>query len=102
MITFNHFEEAIKIIQEFSQEIDKFEKMGYYIAEMPIVDMTSRLLDLFIKSHFTEKGTDLIYWWLYENVEKVITLENNEKVYIETLEDLWDFMISDKDTYFNN
>ena len=102
MITFNHFEEAIKIIQEFSQEIDKFEEMGYYIAEMPIVDMTSQLLDVFIKSHFTEKGTDLVYWWLYENVEKVITLENNEKVYIETLEDLWDFMITDKDTYFNN
>ena len=89
MITFNHFEEAIKIIQEFSQEIDKFEEMGYYIAEMPIVDMTSQLLDVFIKSHFTEKGTDLVYWWLYENV-------------IETLEDLWDFMITDKDTYFNN
>ena len=89
MITFNHFEEAIKIIQEFSQEIDKFEEMGYYIAEMPIVDMTSQLLDVFIKSHFTEKGTDLVYWWLYENV-------------IETLEDLWDFMITNKDTYFNN
>ena len=30
------------------------------------------LFDNFISSHFTLAGCDLVYWWLYESVPKVI------------------------------
>lgn len=62
-------------------------------------DVDSAILNLLIK--LTGDSEDTISWWLYENVEKIITITNkssinptNEDVLIklETMEDLYDYL----------
>lgn len=70
-----------------------------------------KFFDNFINSFgFTEEGVDLFYWWMYDNVNKIIykTIEPNLfnpkskkiEINVEDLEDLWKYMIKHKDIYF--
>lgn len=67
------------------------------------------MLDRFLESFLTNDGQDLIFWWLFEDVDKIIihteppTLFNNkEKIEynVEDLEDFWNYLIKYKDEYF--
>jgi hypothetical protein len=62
-------------------------------------DVDSAILNLLIK--LTGDSEDTISWWLYENVEKVITITNKSSinpgkedvfVKLETVEDLYDYL----------
>jgi hypothetical protein len=57
------------------------------------------MLDIFIQSHFTDSGCDLITWWLFESVPKII-YQDDLKISVETLDELWEYMINNKEDYF--
>lgn len=40
---------------------------------------------------------DWISWWLYEDVDKVVTFNNGEKIIVKTPEQLYDFLVKDED-----
>lgn len=70
------------------------------------------MLDLFIDSHFTEQGADIINYFLFEtipdkaiyvNQEKDMFNEEKEIRYpLETIDDLWNFLLTDVKLYFKN
>lgn len=43
---------------------------------------------------------DLVGWWLYETVEKIIIVDENTKINLEKVEDFTDYLI--KEYYKNN
>lgn len=69
----------------------------------------SKMFDLFIESHFSESGCDLVFWWYYEDVPKIIyekidsnlfDKEKEVKINIKSIDDLWTYMIKHKEEYF--
>jgi len=36
---------------------------------------------------------DLLFWWLYEDVEKVVYIDDGDKsIKVESLDELWDYI----------
>lgn len=64
-------------------------------------EAVTKLFDTFIDSHFTQDGQDLIYWWMYEDVDKVITVDNTEYS-VESIEDLWKYIETYSKDYLLN
>lgn len=63
--------------------------------------------DTIMKFFFNEAGIDLIYWWLLEDVEKIIYDSTNEHVIarLDRPEDLYDYLMNDvttTHTYLND
>lgn len=71
-----------------------------------------KMLDLFLDSHFTGEGEDWIFYYLFEDVEdkaayvtkdKDIFDEKKEIRYpLDTIDGLWDFLLTDKQLYFKD
>ena len=103
---YEFFEEATRRMKE------AFCGKSHLFVECDWVDSVGKMLDIFIESHFTEKGADWIYYYLFESVEDkrvMITKEADlfkEKEEIEyhlnSIDKLWEFLLTDKKLYFKN
>lgn len=93
MITLEEFKEVFKIIKEFESDNDKLTKIllkdtyGFVDYGFPIVDLVLRLLN----KVFNIDDPDLFSWWLYENVEKIISMPNGVKYDITEISDLYHY-----------
>ena len=118
MITKEEFSKFIINYQTFEKAISRMEeafsgrKYGCNLFDCDWVDSVGQMLDLFIDSHFTEKGSDWIYYYLFELIEDkkvIITKEANlfkEKeemeFHLNSIDELWNFLLTDKKLYFKN
>lgn len=93
-ISKRNFCKIINIIQNFQQERDAFtesiEKFcdGYII--LTLGDSTIQSLVEYLEVVTYDDG-DYINWWLYEDVEKVVFVEEQE-ISLSTAEQLYDFL----------
>lgn len=118
MITQEEFRKFIEKYNEFDEAINRIEeafcgsRFGLNLFDCDWVDAVGQMFDTFIESHFTEKGSDWIYYYLYEDIgdhKVIITKEadmfNEEKeieYHLNSIEDLWNFLLTDKKKYFKN
>lgn len=104
MLTFKEFKESINCLNKINKFNDDFYKnYKINVSETDAIQESWKLFNTFIDSHFTESGKDLVYWWIYENVPKIIynnTVFGKEKINIENIEDFWKYLESDKKLYF--
>ena len=102
MLTKDLFIKQIELELKFNKELDKLENiLGCSLIECKLVNMHYDTFDGFLESNFTETGSDLIYWWMYEEVPKEIFINDaDDKIDVEDLSDLWDYMCKDKETFF--
>ena len=80
--------------------IDKAYDIGIDFIDNPYVAASDKITAYLLKVYFTEKGIDLITWWLYEDVEKEITI-NNTTIKVNTLDELWHYITIFYDIYLN-
>lgn len=65
--------------------------------DIDIIEVTFKMLRIFLNSHFTEEGTKFILEWLFEN-NKSTTLtynglfDSNEKYVIDDIDKLWNYV----------
>ena len=117
MITKKELYDFITKYQVFSDAVDRMEeaisgkKFRCNLFETDWYDAVGCMLDIFLDSHFTEDGCNLITWWLWEDVDKIIyetvdpDLFNGEteiEYNIESFDNLWNYMIKHKKDYFKN
>jgi len=117
MITKDDFSKFLTEYEFFKKAIDRFGKaLGgnefYYIYECDWYDSVGIMLEIFIDSHFTEKGADWIYYYLFEDIEDhkvIVTKEadlfgDKEKVeyHLNNIDELWNFLLINKNLYFKN
>ena len=94
-ITKEQFIKAISQIQNLHSQQDTLNKLidkltdgfsvvdiGNYVVE-ELINMININLDL--------EDKDLLGWWLYEDVEKIICIDD-KPVKVETLDELWDYI----------
>ena len=76
---------------EFLEALDD---IGLNLYESPLSTSNDSLFDIWINTFVTQDGSDLIYWWLFEDVDKVIYKDDKVVATLETVEDLFDYMLS--------
>lgn len=88
----NAFKKLIENIQSAEQYVKKCADLNFDIFESPLYDFYGKLLDEYLKSKFSTEIIDTIYWWLFEDVEHIVTL-NNKKYNLKTIDDLYRFIL---------
>lgn len=118
MITKGEFIKFIQSYIEFQDSVDNFDKAitgkSYpsILFETKWYEAVGRMLDSFLDSHFTDYGIDWICYFLFEDVnDKAAYIKqegdmfNEEKEIrysLESADELWDFLLTDKKLYFKN
>lgn len=94
MITFEELKTIIDKKSLFDERLEELQKIlnSRDLFEIDLVQLSFFFFDEYICSHFTEDGSDLIFWWLYEDVPKII-YENDIKYNVEDLKDLWNYLV---------
>lgn len=111
MITKKELFSFITTYQSFEKAIERMEeaisgsKYGCNLFESDWYNSVGKMFDVFLESHFTEVGRDLIYYYLFENCEHIIYEKNDnnlfdkekEKIYkLNSIDDLWNYMTNSK------
>lgn len=94
------FVETLLKYQNFLDVSDRLMDLGIDLAEGPITEAIDTLLDSWIDSITGEAGSDLIYWWLFEDVEKKIYEDDKVVATLDTAEDLYNYM--KENNYFHD
>lgn len=116
MISKELFIKYISEYQRFNRAFDRLEealmgnKYRSNLYEADWYQSVGYMLDIFLESHFTEYGCDLINAYLFENChefwiteDKTLFEDKSKKHYTyETLEELYDVMLKFKNDYFLN
>ena len=86
-------EEFIKIINsiiKIDDTITKLYDIGVDIVSSPLCDY-GIITDILWTYIYGKEGMDIINWWLYESVDKIITIDG-ENIDVTKVEDLYDFL----------
>lgn len=89
MILQEDLKRIINLQQEFVEEWDKNPVLN---IESRLYDVPLIMFDTCINSVLTETGADLLFWWLYENVDKIIYLKDGSEIDLTNLDDLLDYL----------
>ena len=96
------FVKQIQLIQQLNIKTDQLKDIGINIIESPLYDIPAKLFDNFIETVCTDDGVDLVFWWLYEDVDKVICEHIGEaeeqKISLDTVYQLYEYL--EKNKYF--
>lgn len=91
-----NFVKAIELMKAFNDKVDLLsDNLNIDIIESDFYSIPAQLFDNFVESVCTEDGAELVFWWMYEDVEKMIyeSDESSEKVYhLDTVDDLFNYM----------
>lgn len=94
------FVETLLKYQDFLDVSDRLMDLGIDLSEGPITMAIDTLLDSWIDSITGEAGSDLIYWWLFEDVTKEIYEDDKVIATLDTAEDLYNYM--KENNYFHD
>lgn len=89
MILQEDLKRIINLQQEFVKEWDNNPVLN---IESRLYDVPLIMFDTCINSVLTDTGADLLFWWLYENVDKIIYLEDGSEIDLTNLDDLLDYL----------
>ena len=90
MITLEKFKEIIETVKKFDEDNDKLSKIlctettGFVDYHFKITNTICELLN----EVFENEDPDLIDWWQWEDVPKIITW-NDKQYNVESVEDLY-------------
>jgi hypothetical protein len=117
MITKEQFIKFITEYKNFEEAIDRIDQAvsgrswGLNLFECDWYNSVGIMLDTFLDSHFTNNGCDLVTWWLFEDVDKLITQKVDPDLFngeseieydVEDIEALWDYIQKYKNDYLLN
>lgn len=91
------FIKLIKNAVEFNAELDRWNSFGIDLYELPISELSWNFLGIALEELFTEKGIDLINWWIFDKQgfgeEPNQSYDGNGNVIpADTIDDLWNIV----------
>lgn len=95
------FKKYITYILDYHKELDKWcDTLGSTLFDAPIFHKVGYLADAVIDylGQGNEELTDLISWWLYEDVDKVLYYKDKE-ISVKTIDELYNYI---KENYYDN
>lgn len=100
MIDKESFIKSIEEIQKFCEEQEMLDSLIEKISDgFPVTtignNLVTSLIDVISSSFTSPKSVKgLIEWWLYEKVDKVLYIEN-EEFSVRTLNEFYDFLVKE-------
>ena len=89
MILQEDLKNTILLWKEFLDEWDKNTALN---ADSKLYNIPGIIFDTYITSVLTEEGADLLFWWLYEDVDKIIYLEDKSEIDVNKLDDILNYL----------
>lgn len=117
MISKDCFIKYIEQYQRFSKAFERIEealmgkKYSSNMYESDWYDSVGAMLDIFLNSHFTEEGCDIINWWMFEDVDHIIYQTVDSDLFngrteiqhdVNNIEDLWNYLLKNKKELFKD
>lgn len=94
-ITKEQFTKAISQIQNLHSQQETLHKLIEKLTDgFSVVDIGNHVvfeLINMININLEMEDKDLLGWWLYEDVEKIIYIDD-KPIKVETLDELWDYV----------
>lgn len=102
MMTKEQFIKRMALIQNFHSEQETLSALIYKITDgYNVVTMgdslISELLNIIEDDLGVGKNDDLIAWWLYEDVDKII-YHGDEEISVRALSELYDYIVNENKT----
>lgn len=103
MISFDIFSEMVNRWIGGYKEIEKFEEAlkPFCDSHPPILNIASDALraleELILISCGLDRKSDLISWWAFEDVEKIITTDDGKEYNVSTMKQLYHYIAYGKD-----
>lgn len=101
MLSKEKFIEYLTAIIKYNEEADKWEDfLRIDIFESSLFQRSFDLIDIVIK-YLSDNNTDiedLISWWLYEDVDKLIFLQDGTTIDVKTPDKLYNYIMNDMNT----
>jgi hypothetical protein len=99
MITSENFITNLKAYKEGCDFLRKMDNYNLDFYETPLSKSSDTMFQAWLDQITNEEGQDLIYWWLFEDVDKIIT-DNEVDINVEDIEEFTKYL---KDYgYFKN
>lgn len=93
MIKVEEFEEIVLAYRGYCDRLEKLEDLGVDLYEGPITAISDLLFDKWISKVAMVEGQDLIYWWLFDDVEKKFyDKEGNVTNVVEDIKDFYNYL----------
>lgn len=90
-MNFKNFQHLISKLQKTSERDQGIYKLG--IDLINFTDDYHSIINLLLKTYYSEEGEDIISWWLYENVEKKIYNKKGKVIDdLTSIESLWKYV----------
>ena len=101
MLNKEKFIEYLTAITKYNEEVDRW--IDFFktdIFESQLFIKATDLADIVVNylSDGNEYIKDLINWWLYEDVNKLLFLPNNTTIDVETPDKLYNYIINNMNT----
>lgn len=94
-MTKEQLRKAIDLIEEINKVADKlYNDYKIEICETPMFQVPGSLFDLFIESHYTNEGADIIYWWCFEcdfGRNALNAEDEDENLICQTFDELYEY-----------
>lgn len=98
MLDFELFSEMVTRWKNGREEVDKFEEaMKPFFDRSPILtlgqDVRDALSELICVLCGLEKDSDLLEWWAFEDVDKILEVSGGKKYDVTTVEGLYQYIL---------
>ncbi len=91
------FVKLIENAQNYYAELEKWEKFGIDLFELPVSELGWDFLNITLPELFTDEGVDWINWWIFERIDPWGGInkaydENYNVIPVDTVDDLWNLV----------
>ena len=93
MIESSKFIEYLKSYQSGTTFLEEMDDAGLDLYETPLTASSDTLFQAWLEQILNEEGQDLVYWWLFEDVDKIIT-DNDNEINVEDIEDFTKYLLN--------
>lgn len=80
----------VEIIKAYKGSIDWMTEMAdnyIDIFDSPLSSTADVIFDTWLNDHFTEEGVELVYWWIFEDVDKLLYDDKDNSINVEDIEE---------------
>lgn len=93
MIAAYKFVEYLRAYQEGIDFLKNMYDTGLDFYETSLTASADTMFQAWLEQIINEEGQDLVYWWLFEDVDKVIT-DNGNEINVEDIEEFTKYLLN--------
>lgn len=91
-MTREQFKKYIRDIEEVDELSNKLSDFGIETIECKELFRAEEIFFAWLEQDFGENGANLVSWWLYEDVDKIIYESDGSETNLENIDDLFTYL----------